>query len=184
MANPKGTRPSPVHFPTSRGRDGTFGSAVSRHVSRRGEQIPPVGPLRHGLLDVGGDEVLSFPDFPSASQGAVYSHQVAGNTADSACQGVLCSQQGLLRSENRREIRASLLILDGSQIQRTFGCFGAPGQVLGVFLGAQEARQGILNLLLCQQHCVLIGNEKLLETRILQANVVGDSPVVQDIPTK
>jgi hypothetical protein len=47
-----------------------------------------------------------------------------------------------------------------------------------------EAHQGIVNLLLRAQDRVLIVDEQLLQLRILQAHVIGDLAVVQDIPLK
>jgi hypothetical protein len=58
----------------------------------------------------------------------------------------------------------------------------APGQEIRPVLGAEERDQVVLHIMLGREHGPLIGEEQLLEARILHADAVRDLAIVEDVP--
>ncbi len=125
---------------------------------------------------------MPFPDFPTAAQGPVNSHEVAGNIAAGGGQIILGAQQRLLGGEDGGEIRDPLPILNNRQFEGISRGGGALFQKLGLLLGPQEGYQVILHVLLGAENGILISNEQLLEAGVLNPHQVGDLTVIQDIP--
>ena len=64
------------------------------------------------------------------------------------------------------------------------GGLDAPGEVLGLFPGSQEAPERDLDLPGGRQDLVLVGRDQLLRPGLLQAHVVLDPAVIQDVPAE
>jgi hypothetical protein len=58
----------------------------------------------------------------------------------------------------------------------------APGQEIRPVLRAEERDQVVLHIMLGREHGPLIGEEQLLEARILHADAVRDLAIVEDVP--
>ena len=123
-----------------------------------------------------------FADLPASAQGLVNLDQPGHDLSLRLGQRVLLSHQGLLQLCDPREIDRACLVLGHGDLDRLFGILHAGGLIPGLLLGLQEGHQAVFHVLSGAQDGILIGGHQLLKPGILEANVIQDAPIVEDIP--
>src|SRR5262245_56773983 len=158
--------PSPIREPRRR-----LGFTRGRQiVVRRGEQATPIRPLSHLRLDLGRNEILPFPDFPAPSERSVHADQACRDRAERAGQSILLAQERLLGGEDGREVHHAFSILQKGHANGCARGRDALGQEIGPLLRLEKRRQVVLHIPLSREHRILIGNQQLLEPRVLCAD--------------
>src|SRR5256886_13019894 len=136
-------------------------------VGRGDQQAPPVRALLHLGLDLRRHDVVALPDLPAASQRPVHSDEARRDVAERAGQVVLLGQERLLRGQDGGEVRYALPVLQDGQVDRRPAGRDALRQEVGPVLVAEEGGQIVLDVLLGGEHRLPIGQEQLLEVRVL-----------------
>src|SRR5262249_45490682 len=98
------------------------------------------------------------------------------------CQIVLRRVQVLFRRQHGREVSCPELPLYDRKAERGIGRGDALAQEIDLFAALQKARQPILDFLLRLQNRVLIIDQERLQTGIFDPDLVGDLPVIEDVP--
>ena len=121
-------------------------------------------------------------DLPASSQGLVNLDQAGHDLPLRLGQRVLLGHQVLLQLGDPREIDDPCLVLGHGDLDGLFGILHAGGLELGALLGLQEGHQAVFHVLSGAQDGILVGGHQLLKLGILEANVIQDAPVVEDVP--
>ena len=99
-------------------------------------------------------------------------------------QRVLLLHQVLLQLVTRVKSTVPAFVLNLGDLDGLLGVVHAFGLELRPLLGFQEGHQAVLHILIGVQDRVLIGGHQLLEPGILEAHVIQDAAVVEDVPLK
>lgn len=148
-----------------------------RRVRRR-KQVAPVRSRTHLVNRRRADEIATLAYLPSAPECPKHRSEAEWNVGRGAGQAVLRLKEILFSGQNGGERRPALFILLKRDPEGAICRINAAAQVCCLVPGLQVCRKPVVHLLLGAQHCVLIVDQQLLELGILQANVVGDLPVV------
>ncbi len=127
-------------------------------------------------------DVLALPDLPAAPQRPVHPDEARRDVAERAGQAVLLGQERLLSGQDGGEVGHALSVLQDGQVDRRPAGRDALGQEIGPVLRAEEGGEVVLHVLLGRENRSLIGEQELLEVRVLHADVVRDLAVVEDVP--
>ncbi|MNG19030.1 hypothetical protein D3C84_1031480 [compost metagenome] len=93
-------------------------------------------------------------------------------------------EQGSLRIQHPLEVRITFAILRASQHQRAFGRHFGLTQDAFALQGFDQSIGRIVRLACCLANLVAVGFDQLLQPRILDANVVADLAVIEQIPAQ
>ena len=90
----------------------------------------------------------------------------------------------LFGSQHGREIPRPEIILQDREAKRSIRCSDALPKIVDLLPPLQKARQAVLNLLLRSQYRVLVIDQKGLQRGVLDSDLIGDLPVIENIPGK
>ena len=120
--------------------------------------------------------------FPAASRRPVHLDQAGGDLALRLGQRVFQAHQVLLQERDARQIGHALRVLGQHDVHGPLGVGHAGRLRLRPPLGPQERHQAVLHVLVGAEHRIAVGGHQLLETGVLEADVIDDPAVVEDVP--
>ena len=134
---------------------------------------------RHRIRIAAGQAKL-----PAAAHGSIRLDQPQRDFPLRLGQGVLLLHQILLQQGEPRQIRRAGVVLSQHDFDGLLGVGHAGRLFLGALLGKQEADQAVLHILIGAEDRVLIGRHQLLEPGVLEANIIQEPAIVEDVPLK
>ena len=138
---------------------------------------------RNGLNRCSVVETVSrTPNFPAAAEGPVRLDQALRDFAACLSQRVLLEHETLFELRDSREVDRPRLVLHESKGHSLLGFVDADRLQPRPRLGPQERHEAVFRFLVGIEHRLLISGDQFLELRILQADVIQDSAVVENLP--